>query len=161
VNELLHTRLGFLIGLLIAAVVAAWWLGASRIALTQGGGTSAIAQSALIGLWLTRAMALAPFALRAGALGGARSALVASFALLLVSWPLVLAAWQASMLPATRLLLGEGALLAGGGLLALIGATLPTLFRSARNALIIATMLGVVISVATWSWGGAWMRVLP
>lgn len=160
-NALLHTRLGFLIGLLIAASAATWWLGSTRIALTQTGGTSAIAQSALVGLWLARATVLAPFALRAGAQGGAGSALVSSMALVLVSWPVVLAAWQASMYSAARLLLGEVALLAGATLLVFAGAMLHTLFRSTRNALIIATMLGIAISLATWAWGGTWMGPLP
>jgi hypothetical protein len=161
VNGLLHTRLGFLIGLLIAASAAAWWLGATRVALVQAGGTSAIAQSALIGLWLARATVLAPFALRGAVAGGTRSALAASLALVLVSWPLVVVAWQASTMSAGRLLLGEVALIGGAVLLAFVGTTLHTLFRSTRNALIIATMLGMAISAATWAWAGALMRTQP
>jgi hypothetical protein len=160
VSALLHTRLGLLIGLLIAATAAAWWLGATRLALGQAGGTAGIAGNALVGLWLARAIVLSPFALRAGAANGARPALAASLALVLAAWPVGLAAWHASTLPASRLLLAEVLLLAGATLLAIVGAALRTLFRSSQGSLAIATMLGIAISVATWTWGGFWMRTL-
>lgn len=159
-SELLHTRLGMLIGLLIAATVAAWWLGATRLSLGQAGGTAGIAGNALFGLWLTRAIVLSPFALRAGAANGMRPALAASFALVLAAWPLELAAWHASTLPASRLLLAEVLLLGGASLLAIVGAALRTLFRSRQSSQTIATMLGIAISMATWTWGGLWMRTL-
>jgi hypothetical protein len=101
---------------------------------------------------------LSPFALRAGAEEGARSGLEASSALVLAAWPVMVVAWQASMSSVSRLLLGEVMLLGGGALLAFVGAALRTLFRSARSAVTIATMLGVAISVATWTWSGAWLR---
>jgi hypothetical protein len=158
VSELVHTRVGLLVGLIIAACAAAWWLGATRVSLGQGGDTAAIASIALLGLWLARAMVLSPFALRAGAEEGARSGLEASSALVLAAWPVMVVAWQASMSSVSRLLLGEVMLLGGGALLAFVGAALRTLFRSARSAVTIATMLGVAISVATWTWSGAWLR---
>lgn len=157
-NEQLQTRVGLLIGLLIAATVGAWWLGATRILLDQAGTTTGIAAGALIGLWLARATVLSPFVLRAGAAQGARPALAASVALVLAAWPVVLAAWHASTVSASRLLLGELLLLGGGALLSFVGAALRTLFRSTRNALTIATMLGVACALATWTWGADWMR---
>jgi hypothetical protein len=160
VNEALQTRLGLLLGLLAAASAAAWWLGATRLSLAQSGGADGVAGSALLGLWLTRAVLLAPFALRAGALQGARVALVAAIALVLAAWPVVLAAAHASTLPAPRLLLAEALLLGGGALLAAVGAALRTLIRSTDDALAIATMLGIAIAAATWTWAGAWMRTL-
>jgi len=123
-------------------------------------GTAGIAGNALVGLWLARAIVLSPFALRAGAANGARPALAASLALVLAAWPVGLAAWHASTLPASRLLLAEVLLLAGATLLAIVGAALRTLFRSSQGSLAIATMLGIAISVATWTWGGFWMRTL-
>lgn len=157
-SEALHTRLGLLVGLLVAASAAAWWLGATRLALAQAGSTVGVAGSALAGLWLARATLLAPFTLRAGAAQGARVGLVAAFTLVLAAWPVVLAAANASALPASRLVLAEALLIGGGALLAAVGAALRTLFRSIDGALVIATMLGIAIAVATWTWGGAWLR---
>jgi hypothetical protein len=76
------------------------------------------------------------------------------------AWPVVLPAAHASTLPASRLLLAEALLLGGSALLAAVGAGLRSLFRSIDDALIIATMLGIAIAVATWTWGGAWTRTL-
>jgi hypothetical protein len=160
VNGPLYARLGFLIGLIIAATSAAWWLAGTRGSLVHGGGGSGIAQSALVGLWLARAVVLSPFALRAGVEESARSALAASLALVMTAWPLLLITWQASMIPGSRLLLSEILLLGGGALLACVGAALRTLFRSTRNAVTIATMLGIAISAATWTWGVSWMSTL-
>jgi hypothetical protein len=160
VSEAVHTRLGLLTGLLVAATAAAWWLGATRLSLVQAGSTDAVAGSALVGLWLARASLLPPFALRAGATQGARVALVAALTLVIAAWPVVLPAAHASTLPASRLLLAEALLLGGSALLAAVGAGLRSLFRSIDDALIIATMLGIAIAVATWTWGGAWTRTL-
>lgn len=160
-SEALHARLGLLTGLLVAATAAAWWLGATRLSLVQAGSTAAVAGSALVALWLARAVLLAPFALRAGAAHGARVASLAAAALVVAAWPVVLAAAHASTVPAVRLLLAEALLLGGGAALAVAGAALRTLFRAIGSALAIATILGIAIAVATWTWGGAWMRTLP
>ena len=157
-SEALHTRLGLLIGLLVAATAAAWWLGATRLSLAQAGSTTGVAASALVGLWHARAALLAPFALRAGAAQGARVGLVAAFALVLAAWPVVLAAAHASTLTASRLALAEALLLGGGALLALAAAALRTLFRSLGSVLTVATMLGIAIAIATWTLDAAWLR---
>ena len=104
-------RLGMLLGLTLAAAAAAWWLAATQLALRQTMSTAAIAASLLTGLWLARAMLLAPFALRAGAVGGWRHATSATLAIVVAAWPVVLAAASAGTRPVMGVVLGEAALL--------------------------------------------------
>jgi hypothetical protein len=160
-NDRLHARLGLLLGLIVAATAAVWWLGATRLAIEQSSsGAAAVAGSALAGLWLARAVILAPFALRAGALRGWWQGVAGSLAVVVAAWPVVLAATHAARAPVTAVLLGESALLLACGLLAAAGAALRVLLRPAGNALLVGTTLGGAIAAAAWIWGGAWTRML-
>ena len=85
----LQARLGAVVGLALAAMLAVWWLGSTRLALDQGGDTGRAAVVALQALWLTRALALVMLALRVGALHGTRVGAVASLGLVAPAWPLV------------------------------------------------------------------------
>ncbi len=150
------SRLGMLLGLAIAAAVAAWWLAATRLALGQAMGTAGLAASALAGLWLARAMVLALFALRAGALGGWRLGATSSLALVVAAWPVVLAAASAGTRPATGIVLAEIVLLAAGLVLPAVGQGLRTLLRAPAPAVLVGTVLGGALAAATWMWSAVW-----
>ena len=145
-------RLGMLLGLTLAAAAAAWWLAATLLALRQTMSTAAIAASLLTGLWLARAMLLAPFALRAGAVGGWRHATSATLAIVVAAWPVVLAAASAGTRPVMGVVLGEAALLVAAVALPAVGNGLRIVLRSSRTAVLAATVLGGALAAALWMW---------
>lgn len=149
-------RLGMLLGLTIAAATAAWWLAATHLALRQSMSTAGLAAALLAGLWLARAMLLAPFALRAGAVGGWRHGTSATLAIVVAGWPVVLAAASAATRPVTGIVLGEVALLVAGVTLPAVGHGLRALLRSPANAVLAGTVLGGALAAALWMWGTAW-----
>lgn len=150
------SRLGMLLGLAVAAAVATWWLAATRLALGQAMGTAGVAASALAGLWLARAVLLAVFALRAGALGGWRLGATSSLALVVAAWPVVVAAASAGTRAATSIVLAEIALVVAGLLLPAVGQGLRTLLRAPGPALLASTVLGGGLAAAAWLWSAAW-----
>lgn len=150
------SRLGMLLGLAVAAAVAAWWLAATRLALGQAMGTAGIAATALAGLWLARAMLLAVFALRAGALGGWRLGATASLAVVVAAWPVVVAAASAATRPAAGIVLAEIVLLAVGLVLPAMGQGLRTLLRAPGPAVLASTVLGGALAAAIWMWSAVW-----
>jgi hypothetical protein len=152
-------RLGMVLGLTVAAAAATWWLAATQLALRQTMSTAAIAASLLTGLWLARATLLAPFALRAGAVGGWRHATSAALAIVVAAWPVVLAAASAGARPVMGVVLGEAALLAVAVALPSVGHGLRTVLRSSRTALLACTVLGGALSAALWMWGTVWTGV--
>lgn len=149
-------RLGMLLGLTVAAAAATWWLAATQLALRQSMSTVALAAALLAGLWLARAMLLAPFALRAGAVGGWRHGTSATLAIVVAAWPVVLAAASAGTRPVTGIVLGELALLVAGTALPAVGHGLRTLLRSPGTAVLAGTVLGGALAAALWMWGTAW-----
>jgi hypothetical protein len=159
VSEPRSARLGLLLGLVVAAAAATWWLAATQLALRQAMGTAAIAASLLAGLWLARAMLLAPFALRAGAVGGWRQGAASSLAIVAAAWPVVLAAASAGTRPVTGIVLGEVVLLLAGLALPAGGHGLRTLLRTPRSAVLAATVLGGALAAALWMWSAAWTGV--
>jgi hypothetical protein len=152
-------RLGMLLGLMVAATAATWWLGATQLALRQSMSTAAIAASLLTSLWLARAMLLAPFALRTGAIVGWRHATSAALAIVVAAWPVVLAAASAGMRPVMGVVLGEAALLVAAVGLPAVGQGLRTVLRSSRSAVLAGTVLGGALSAALWMWGTVWTGV--
>lgn len=149
-------RLGMLLGLSVSAAVATWWLAATQLALRQAVGTAGLAAAALAGLWLARAMLLAPFALRAGAVTGWRTGATSSLAIVLAAWPVVLAAASAGTRAASAIVIGEFALLIAGVTLPAVGQGLRTLLRSPGSAVLASTVLGGALTAALWMWGHAW-----
>jgi hypothetical protein len=149
-------RLGMLIGLTVAAAAAAWWLGATQLALRQSMSTASLAATLLAGLWLARAMLLAPFALRAGAIGGWRHASYATLAIVVAAWPVAVAAASAASRPVAGVVLGEIALLGAAVVLPAVGQGLRVLLRSPATAVLTATVLGGALSAALWVWGNVW-----
>lgn len=147
-------RLGMILGLAVAAAAATWWLAATQLALRQSMGTAGLSASVLAGLWFARAMLLAPFALRAGAVGGWGHGAASSLAIVVAAWPVVAAAWSAGTRPATGIVLGEIILLAGATVLPAVGQGLRTLLRP-EIAVLAGTVLGGALAAALWMWGNA------
>jgi hypothetical protein len=145
-----------LLGLTVAAAAATWWLGATQLALRQSMNTASLAAVLLAGLWLARAMLLAPFALRAGAVGGWRNATSATLAIVVAAWPVVVAAASAGTRAVTGIVFGEVALLAAAVALPAVGHGLRALLRSPATAVLAATVLGGALSAALWIWGNVW-----
>jgi hypothetical protein len=145
-----------LLGLTVAAAAATWWLGAAQLALRQSMNTTSLAAALLAGLWLARAMLLAPFALRAGAVDGWRHASSATLAIVAAAWPVVVVAASAGTRPLTAIVLGEVALLAAAVALPAMGQGLRALLRSPGSAVLAGTVLGGALSAALWMWGTVW-----
>lgn len=152
-------RLGMLLGLMVSAAAAAWWLAATQLALRQSMSTAAVAAVVLAGLWLARAMLVAPFALRAGAIGGWRHGASSSLAIVVAAWPVVVAAASAATRPVMGIVLGEVALVVAAVVLPAAGQGLRTLLRSPGGAVLAGTVLGVALSAALWMWGTVWTGV--
>ncbi len=149
-------RVSALSGIAIAAALAVWWLGSSRLALDDGADASRPAADALHALWLVRAMALALLGLRVGALDGWRTGVVAGLALVAPAWPVLVLAWAASTVPLMPAMLAEWLLLAACGALPLLGLGLRRLLRQAAFAEAAATLVGCALVAALWFTRGLW-----
>lgn len=152
-------RLGMLLGLMVSAAAAAWWLAATQLALRQSMSTAALAAVLLSGLWLARAVLLAPFALRAGAIGGWQHGTTSSLAIVVAAWPVVVTAASATTRPAMGIVLGEIALLVAAVALPAVGQGLRALLRSPATAVFAGTVLGGALAAALWMWGTVWTGV--
>ena len=150
VNESLLNRTAVLAGLAMAAVVAAWWLGATRLALDQGMDAADSASAALQALLLARGMSLAVLGVRTGARREWRPAAAASLGLIVPAWPVILLAWSASTVPVTPIVLTEVLLLAGCCGLPMIGRRLRRWLRSADLAVAAGTVTGVALAAGIW-----------
>jgi hypothetical protein len=106
------TRLGLTLGLLVAVAVAAWWMGASRIAIEQAADAAVLASQALFVLACTRAALLVLLGTRSGLVLGYRNGVRASVPVVAAAWPVVALAWAASSDSLARTLLVETSLLA-------------------------------------------------
>jgi hypothetical protein len=155
-NQALTRRLAAMTGLTLAAAVALWWLGSTRLALAGGSDASRSSADALQALLLVRGMALAMLSVRIGALGGWRAGAAVALALIAPAWPLVLLAWSASTTPLTQLALSESLLLAAGLALPLIGLGLRRALRQAEPAEVVATAVGVALAASVWAARGLW-----
>lgn len=155
-NDVLARRVSALSGIAIAAALALWWLGSSRLALDDGADASRPAADALHALWLVRAMALALLGLRVGALGGWRAGAAAGLVLVAPAWPVLVLAWSASAAPLAQVVLAELLLLAACGVLPLLGLGLHRLLRQASLAEATATLAGVALAAALWFTRGLW-----
>jgi hypothetical protein len=149
-----------LAGVALAAAVALWWLGATRLALDDGADTSRPAADALHALWLLRAMLLAVLALRLGALIGWRAGAIAGLMCVAPAWPVGVLAWSASAVPLAHALQAEAWLLAACAALPLAGLGLRRLLRDATLAESAATLVAVALVAALW-WQRALWAVAP
>jgi hypothetical protein len=139
-----------LIGVALAATVAVWWLGASRLALVRGADTGRIAVDALEALLLARAMALA-LCIGHGA-GSTRSRAARGDALVLLApaWPVAVLAWSASRVSAVQLLAAEAALLLAALVLPGLAGALRRAWPSDDRAQLAGTSLGVALALGCW-----------
>lgn len=149
-NEARAHSLAALSGLALAAAVALWWLGSTRLALDKGMDASRPAAEALHTLWLVRGMAVAVVSLRLGALRGWQAGAVAALGLIAPSWPLAVLAWSASTAPWSQVALSEVVLLAAGLALPLIGLGLRRAVRRADFAETVGTAVGIGLAASVW-----------
>ncbi|MBP6226175.1 MAG: hypothetical protein KA439_14015 [Rhizobacter sp.] len=154
-------RLAALTGLALAATVALWWLGSTRIALDQAGDASRAAAAALLALWVVRGMVLAPLGLRAGALSGWRAGAAAAALLLAPAWPLLILVWSASTVPLLPAALVELSLLSAGVVLPLLGQGLRRALGRPELAEVVATALGLALASTAWVLRDIWVWAQP
>lgn len=149
-------RLAAATGLAMAAAVALWWLGSTRLALDGGSDGGRSAAGALHAAWLVRAMSLPIVALRVGTWHGWRAGAAAALALIAPSWPVGVLAWSASTWPIGTMMLAEGLLLAAGLALPLLGSALRRAFARAELADLVAAGSGVALAAAVWFTRAHW-----
>lgn len=155
-NDALARRLAAMAGLVLAAAVALWWLGSTRLALDDGSDAGRNAAHALHTAWLVRGMALAISSVRIGVLRGWRQGAAEAFGLVTPAWPLVALAWTASAAPWTHVALAELALLAAGITLPLIGQGLSRVLRRVEIADVMAMLLGAALATSLWLGRNLW-----
>lgn len=158
--DALTRRMAALAGLALAAAVALWWLGSTRLALDSGSDASRSADAALQLLWLVRGMALVLLGTRVAALRGWAPGLAVALGLVAPAWPLVVLAWSASAAPFGHVALLELLLLAGCLMLPLLGLGLRRALRqtSVADGLgdALGTVVGAALAAAVWFTRGLW-----
>jgi hypothetical protein len=154
-------RLAAMTGLALAAAIAVWWLGSTRLALDHGADAGRYAEDALQALLLVRVTALAMVSVRIGAVCGWRPGATAGLALIAPSWPLVVLAWSAGTWSVSHVALAEVVLLAGSAALPLIGVGLHRLLQRAELAGVAGTVLGIALAASAWVTRGLWSMPSP
>lgn len=149
-------RLDAMTGLALAAAIAVWWLGSTRLALDHGTDGGRSADDALQALLLVRLMAIALTSVRVGALRGWRPGATAGLGLIAPAWPLVALAWSAGTRSVTHVALAEVALLAASAALPLVGLGLRHLLQKPELAVIAGTILGTALAATAWVMRGFW-----
>ncbi len=143
-------RFAALSGLAVAAALAVWWLGSTRLAIDRGADAGRTSEDVLQVAWLVRALVVPTLAVRVAALAGWRAGAGAALAMVVPAWPVLVLAWVASAAPLWQVVLAEG-LLVGAALV------LPMVGRGLRRALPrgdavgpVATAVGIVLAAAAW-----------
>lgn len=149
-----------LAGLLVAAAIATWWLGSTRLALADAADASRAAAQALLALWLARATLLALLGLRLGALRGWRPGAAAMLALIAPAWPVMVLAWHAGTAGLAAAVLSEVLLLTAGLALPLVGAGLRRTLPQAGAADSLGTAVGAAMVGGLWLARGQWSALL-
>jgi hypothetical protein len=155
-NDTASRRLATATGLALAAAVALWWLGSTRLALDGGSDPGRSSIDALHAAWLVRAMALALLTPRVGVWHGWRPGAAAALALIAPAWPMVVLAWSATAWPLAPVVLAESLLLATGFALSLIGLALRRALSRFELADLAAAALGVTLAAAAWFTRAMW-----
>ncbi len=153
-------RLAAMTGLALAAAIAVWWLGSTRLALDHGADAGRSGADALHALLLIRGTTLAMLSVRVGAARGWRPGVTAGLGLITPSWPLVALAWSASATSLTHVALAELLLLAESAALPLIGVGLRQSLRRAELAVVLGTGIGTAVAVSVWVACGLWRAPL-
>ena len=149
-NQKIALRLAAISGFAFAAALAAWWLGSARLAIDRGADAGRISADALQFAWLVRALLVAVFGVRVGAIRGGRAGLTSALGIVAPSWPVVVLAWSASTVSLSQFALSEGLLLAGAIALPLVAQGLRRVLARAELVEPIATGLAVVLAAAIW-----------
>jgi hypothetical protein len=156
-NETLARRLAAICGLALAAAVALWWLGSTRLAIDRGADAGGSSSDVLHVAWLVRALLVPVLGVRVGALRGARAGAVAALAIVAPSWPVLVLAWSASTASLTQAALAEGLLLAAAIALPFVGQALRRVLPRTDIVEPIASALGVAIAAVVWLAHDRWL----
>ena len=155
-NETLARRIAALSGLALAAAVALWWLGSTRIAIDRGSDPGRSSTEALQIAWLARAMLVSALCVRVGASRGWHSGAASALALVVPSWPIVAIAWSASAVPAWPMVFAESFLLAAVVALPAIGHGLRRVVRRLEVVEVIASAIGIALAASVALAHDAW-----
>lgn len=159
-DEVLARRLAALTGLTLAATMALWWLGSSRIALDRVSDAGRASADALQALWLVRGMALALVSVRVAALRGWHPGMAVGLMLIAPAWPVLVLVWSASTLPWLTAAVVELLLVAASFVLPLFGQALRRAVPRAESAEVIATSIGLALASAVWVTRALWAGLL-
>lgn len=143
-------RSGWALGLVIVAATTTWWLASTRLALQSGASSPVLADRALAGLVLARAMVLCVFALRVGSLVQSRRAMQAGLLLAAAAWPVVLLCWSAANISPLVVLAAELGLLVWATILAVLGRTIARALEASGSAAAVSTSLGLLLAGGFW-----------
>ena len=152
----MSTRLGMALGLAVAAVLAAWWLASTRLAILAGLGAELTSAQLLFAAWLLRAMLVAVAGPRAAAVGGYVAGLRVCLPIVAVAWPLVALAWLASSQELTQALAAEAGLLGFAAAVPLAGRGLARLVKQGPALESLAAAAGVLLAVLV-----CWLAGVP
>jgi hypothetical protein len=156
-NEALARRLAAMTGLALAAAVALWWLGSTRLAIDRGADAGRSSSDVLHVAWLVRALLVPVLGLRVGALRGGRAGAVTALAIVAPSWPVLVLAWSASTASLSQTALAEGLLLVAAIALAFVGQGLGRVLPRTDVAEPIASVVGVAFAAVVWLAHDRWL----
>ena len=143
------------LGLAVAAVLAAWWLASTRLAILAGLGADLTSAQLLFAAGLLRAMLVAVAGPRAAAVGGYVAGLRVCLPIVAVAWPLVALAWLASSQELTQALAAEAGLLGFAAAVPLAGRGLARLVKQGPALESLAAAAGVLLAVLVCWLAGA------
>lgn len=146
----MSTRLGLALGIALATVIAAWWLGASRVAIESGRDAAPLAAQALFVLALLRGMLLAVSAPRVAVRDGYAAGVRSALPVVTAAWPVVALAWAASTDGVARTLAVEMVLLCFACVAPLPGHLLARWRPGRASNAALATLAGVLVACCVW-----------
>lgn len=138
------------LGLAVAAVLAAWWLAAARLAILGGLGAELTSAQLLFAAWLLRAMLVALAGPRAAAVGGYVAGVRVCLPIVAVAWPLVALAWLASSEAPMRALAAEAGLIGIAAAAPFFGRLPARLMKQGPGLESLAAAVGVLLAVLVW-----------
>ena len=149
-------RVAALSGLAVAAALAVWWLGSTRLAIDRGADAGRASEDVLQVAWLVRALVVPTLAVRVAALAGWRAGAGAALAMVVPAWPVLALAWAASAAPLWQAVLAEGALVGAALVLPMVGPGVRRALSSADAVEPVATAVGLVRAAVAWMAHDRW-----
>lgn len=143
-------RLAAMSGLAVAAALAVWWLGSTRLAIDRGADAGRTSEDVLQVAWLLRALVVPTLAVRVAALGGWRAGAGTALAMVVPTWPVLALAWAASAAPLWQVAFAEGLLVGAALLLPMVGRGLRRVLPRGETVEPVATAVGIVLAAAAW-----------